>query len=342
MKDTIQIRMYDNCEDKMKKISIVLPVYNGAKSVKKCIKSIFAQDYTNLEIIIVNDGSTDNSEEIIKSVIEEYGRKDVIYIYKENTGVADTRNYAISIASGDYITFIDQDDMYSENYCSSYMGLVHENTDIVVGGYIRVDSEEKELYREHLAEAEWSKYIVTAPWAHIYKREFLVNNKIEFLKSAIGEDVYFNILAYAYAKNVKICEEELYYWANNPESVSNSKQAKIDENIDPLFLLQSIYDRMPEVSGKKKEFIEYYFIRYIVWYILFTLKNSEWKKVREKKKEMFNWLETKFPYYRKNPNIKMGLPKGDSLRNRLSVCGIIRLNTLRADNLFLKILKIVL
>ena len=89
----------------MKKISIVLPVYNGAKSVKKCIKSIFAQDYTNLEIIIVNDGSTDNSEEIIKSVIEEYGRKDVIYIYKENTGVADTRNYAISIASGDYITF---------------------------------------------------------------------------------------------------------------------------------------------------------------------------------------------------------------------------------------------
>jgi glycosyltransferase involved in cell wall biosynthesis len=78
MKDTIQIRMYDNCEDKMKKISIVLPVYNGAKSVKKCIKSIFAQDYTNLEIIIVNDGSTDNSEEIIKSVIEEYGRKEYI------------------------------------------------------------------------------------------------------------------------------------------------------------------------------------------------------------------------------------------------------------------------
>ena len=177
----------------------------------------------------------------------------MIYIYKENTGVADTRNYAISIASGDYITFIDQDDMYSENYCSSYMGLVDENTDIVVGGYIRVDSEEKELYREHLAEAEWSKYIVTAPWAHIYKRDFLVNNKIEFLKSAIGEDVYFNILAYAYAKNVKICEEELYYWTNNPESVSNSKQAKIDENIDPLFLLQSIYDRRSEERRVGKE-----------------------------------------------------------------------------------------
>ena len=230
MKDTIQIRMYDNCEDKMKKISIVLPVYNGAKSVKKCIKSIFAQDYTNLEIIIVNDGSTDNSEEIIKSVIEEYGRKDVIYIYKENTGVADTRNYAISIASGDYITFIDQDDMYSENYCSSYMGLVDENTDIVVGGYIRVDSEEKDLYREHLAEAEWSKYIVTAPWAHIYKRDFLVNNKIEFLKSAIGEDVYFNILAYAYAKNVKICEEELYYLGHIKTLTHWSKQNQTNTN----------------------------------------------------------------------------------------------------------------
>ena len=77
----------------MKKISIVLPVYNGAKSVKKCIKSIFAQDYTNLEIIIVNDGSTDNSEEIIKSVIEEYGRKDVIYIYKEKQQLRCNRSH---------------------------------------------------------------------------------------------------------------------------------------------------------------------------------------------------------------------------------------------------------
>lgn len=326
----------------MRKLTIILPVYNGKKKIERCLRSIFNQRYSNLEIIIVNDGSTDNSEEIIKNVIEQYGGKDIIYIYKENTGVADTRNYAISIASGDYISFIDQDDMYSENYCSSYMGLVDENTDIVVGGYIRIDSAEKELYREHLVEAEWSKYIVTAPWAHVYKRDFLVNNKIEFLKSAIGEDVYFNILAYAYAKNVKICQEELYFWTNNPESVSNSKQAKIDKNIDPLFLLQSIYDRLPEISGEKKEIIEYYFIRYIVWYILFTLKNSEWKKVKEKKKEMFNWLGRNISNYRKNSYIRMGLPKGDSLRNRLSVWGIIRLNTLRADNLILKILKIVL
>ena len=223
----------------MKKLTIILPVYNGSASIERCLKSVFKQNYPNLEIIIVNDGSTDNSEEIISNIIEKAKREDTIYIHKENSGVADTRNYAISIATGEYITFIDQDDIYAENYCSDYMKLVDGSTDIIVGGYVRVDSNENEIYREHLTNETWSKYIVTAPWSHVYKKQFLLDNRIEFLESAIGEDVYFNILAYAYAENVKICEDELYFWTNNPESVSNSKQAKISEDVNPLFLFGS-------------------------------------------------------------------------------------------------------
>lgn len=275
----------------MKKLTIILPVYNGSASIERCLKSVFKQNYPNLEIIIVNDGSTDNSEEIISNIIEKAKREDTIYIHKENSGVADTRNYAISIATGEYITFIDQDDIYAENYCSDYMKLVDGSTDIIVGGYVRVDSNENEIYREHLTNETWSKYSVTAPWSHVYKKQFLLDNRIEFLESAIGEDVYFNILAYAYAENVKICEDELYFWTNNPESVSNSKQAKISEDVNPLFLLNSIYKRLPELSGEKREYTEYYFIRYVVWYILFTLKQSDWKDIKEKKKELFCWLE---------------------------------------------------
>lgn len=326
----------------MRKLSVILPVYNGAKSIEKCLKSIFSQNYSNLEIIIINDGSKDNSGEIIQNIVAEYGENNIIYKYKENTGVADTRNYAISIATGDYITFIDQDDVYAENYCSAYMKLVDDDTEIVVGGYIRVDSSGNELYREHLSKSEWSKYIVTAPWAHIYKKKFLLNKIIEFLKSPIGEDVYFNILAYAYANNVKICEEELYYWTNNLESVSNSKQAEINDDIDPLFLLQAIYDRLPELPVEKREFIEYYFIRYIVWYILFTLKKSEWNKVKKKKKEMFEWLENNVPNYKKNKNIAIKFPKGESLKKRLSVYILIKAKIINLDNPLLGVLKILL
>jgi glycosyltransferase, group 2 family len=323
----------------MKKLTIILPVYNGSASIERCLKSVFKQNYPNLEIIIVNDGSTDNSEEIISNIIEKAKREDTIYIHKENSGVADTRNYAISIATGEYITFIDQDDIYAENYCSDYMKLVDGSTDIIVGGYVRVDSNENEIYREHLTNETWSKYSVTAPWSHVYKKQFLLDNRIEFLESAIGEDVYFNILAYAYAENVKICEDEMYFWTNNPESVSNSKQAKISEDVNPLFLLNSIYKRLPELSGEKREYTEYYFIRYVVWYILFTLKQSDWKDIKEKKKELFCWLEKAYPKYENNKNIKLKYPKTDTFRNRVSVWLIMKAKKLYLDDFILKILK---
>ena len=323
----------------MKKLTIVLPVYNGSKSIERCLISIFEQDYPNLEIIIVNDGSTDNSDEIINKMIKNESGKDIIYLCKNNSGVADTRNYAIDIAKGEYITFIDQDDIYAKDYCSSYMSLIGEDVDIVVGGYVRVDNEKNELYREHLKEGKWSQYIVMAPWAHVYKVDFLKKNKISFLKSAIGEDVYFNMLAYAYAGNVKICEKELYFWTNNPESVSNSKQRKIDKGIDPLLLLKRINERLPIVYGEKKEFIEYYFIRYIVWYILFTLKQSDWKDIKEKKNELFEWLDKSYPKYRNNKNIRLKYPQNDSFRNRLSVCVSVRARILCLDNFVLKFLK---
>ncbi len=93
----------------MKKISVIIPVYNTEKYLKRCFDSVIEQDYQNLELVIINDGSKDNSELIIKEYKEKYPNL-ISYYKKENTGVADTRNFGIEKATGDYIMFLDSDD----------------------------------------------------------------------------------------------------------------------------------------------------------------------------------------------------------------------------------------
>ena len=89
----------------MNKISIIIPAYNCETYIERCIKSLIEQEYENIEIIVVNDGSTDNTERTIKKLVELDKR--IIYVYKENGGVSSARNAGINVASGDYVGFVD-------------------------------------------------------------------------------------------------------------------------------------------------------------------------------------------------------------------------------------------
>ena len=96
----------------MNKVSIIVPIYNEEKNLKKCIESLINQTYKNLEIILINYGSTDNS----KKVIDSYKDKRIVAIHKKNTGIGDTRNTGINKSTGEYIMFVDSDD-YIELNC---------------------------------------------------------------------------------------------------------------------------------------------------------------------------------------------------------------------------------
>ena len=89
-------------------VSIIVPVYNGEKSIERCLRSIQNQSYTNIEVIVVNDGSTDHTEKVIKKYVEEDAR--FHYIKKDNTGVSDSRNIGMASAKGEYFQFVDGDD----------------------------------------------------------------------------------------------------------------------------------------------------------------------------------------------------------------------------------------
>ena len=118
----------------MNKVSIIIPVYNVEKEVKSCLESAINQTYENLEILVVNDGSTDDSKEICLSLAKQDKR--IIYFEKPNGGLSDARNFGLERASGDYIFFLDSDDTIEKDCIETLCSLIEENqSDIAVGQF---------------------------------------------------------------------------------------------------------------------------------------------------------------------------------------------------------------
>ena len=114
----------------MKSLSIIIPVYNNEKDLDKCLTSILNQNIDDLEIVVVNDGSTDNSEKVIKKYQEKYDNI-FKYYFKENTGVADTRNYGLDKAEGKYIMFVDADDYLDTSLYKNVKKYMDVDTDLI-------------------------------------------------------------------------------------------------------------------------------------------------------------------------------------------------------------------
>ena len=297
----------------MEKVTLIVPVYNSENYIGKCLDSILEQTYTNFEIMVVNDGSKDNSQDIINKYKEKYPDK-IIAIEQENRGVARTRNESIKKANGNYIMFVDNDDYLDKDYIETFMKYAEEEDyDIVLGGYRRPDSKGKIIKQTSLKDTEWSKLMITAPWAKVYKKQYLIENNIEFFEGNLGEDVYFNLKAMLLSDKIKIIDYIGYNWYFNNQSVSNTTQKNI-KNLQVYELLNSCYNMLKQanlINGQKLEIIKTYFTRYIVWLISFSTKRLTYKDISEEYDKLFKWLEEKFPDYKKNKMISFSKPEGE-------------------------------
>lgn len=313
----------------MKKISIIIPIYNSEKCIEKCIESILNQKYNEFELLLINDGSTDDSLKVIK----KYEKNKKVRIFNnENHGVSYSRNYGIKKATGDYIMFIDNDDYIDEDYLSTHVQLIEENNaDIVISGYRRITENNKILHQEKLKNTYWSRFIIVAPWAKIYRKDFLVDNNIEFLKCGIGEDVYFNLVAYSY--NPKICISNYigYNWFFNTKSVSNTNQKGLNKNTDILFLLEKILDKYSTIDS----YLSYYLIRYYIWYLLFSGRKSDSNTFIEEYNRIKKWYKENKIELKISP--LSNKIDGESIKNRMIVLCFITLEKLHLIKGFSKI-----
>lgn len=173
------------------KVSVIIPVYNSEKFIGKCIDSVLSQTFQDFELILINDGSKDNSQKIL----EEYKQKEpkkITLIQQKNKGVAKTRNESIQMAKGKYVMLIDNDDFIDKDYIETFVKEIEKHDDdVVMGGYRRPNEQGKIIKKLQLPNEPWGKFMIFAPWARIYKKEYLIKNDIKFLPINIGEGCVF-------------------------------------------------------------------------------------------------------------------------------------------------------
>lgn len=321
------------------KLTVIIPVYNGEAHIARCLDSLLAQTYRDFEALLIDDGSKDGSVSAIQAYIDAHPGAPLRLISKPNGGAAQTRNMGIELAETPYLAFIDQDDYVAPDYLAAYVSAIErDGADVVCGGYRRYDvARGKAIRTVSLDDDPWAKFVVTAPWAHLYRTDFLKAHGIRFLTTAIGEDVYFTLMAYAYADRVAVIPDTGYYWVDNPVSVSNSRQKQVSRAVDPFVLLDALDADLPKDGKIEPVCLEYFFYRYIVWYLLFTVRRSSPEQVEAQYGRLMAWLRARYPNFARNPMISLFRPKGEPFGIRLSVFGF---NTLYRLRLILPCLKL--
>lgn len=307
-------------------VTIIIPIYNGQSVLVNAVNDVFSQDYPNIELITVNDGSNDDSLALLNELATKAPKHvRMIIISKENAGICEARNSAISNATGDFIAFMDQDDRIPSDYITNLIEAADENTNVVIGGTIDFyPSSGKKNNRDLNPDAEWSMYRNTAPWGRVFRSSLLKEYDIRFTPTKISEDFYFNFLYLSYCRcgQVKVIPQSGYMWTIDDKSESHQNMSRISNDRDITVILTKLLTDMKNIEADSvlsKDMFEYLIIKHIVWYMLFVCKTASKGDIKPTYEHVMIWLKNAFPNYRKNPQLKAGRPVGETFRIRFIV-----------------------
>lgn len=239
-----------------KKLSIIIPCYNSECYIERCLNSLINQKYKNVEIIVVDDGSTDSSGQIIRNIAKNDNR--IRYIHKDNTGVSDTRNVGLQIATGGFITFVDSDDTVLPDIYTQLMPYFDEyDAAIVHCGYRRIESDRiKEVGNsgkvfffkgdEVVSGLLRGNLFTAGVWNKIYRKNIL--SEIYFDKKyKMNEDVLFNFYVFKNANNAVYIDKPFYeYRIEETSSCKNAQVIKVAE--DCYYVSEEIYKNCNKLS----------------------------------------------------------------------------------------------
>ncbi|CUO14393.1 Hyaluronan synthase [Turicibacter sanguinis] len=261
------------------KYSFIVPIYNCEKYITKCVNSLVNQTYKNFEILLVDDGSNDNSYNICLELKNRYKEVKIQLYKKENSGVSSTRNYGIDKSKGQYICFIDSDDYLDFNFLENIEKILEKkNYDLINFGfysetfingkisYDKIIANEKEyLSKEELKDDLvylWDKHMLYNIWNKVYKKEIIENNKLKFANQNFGEDMLFNINYLDYTNLFYNSSEAFYHYIKERE---NSITKKFNENLFEIRRKEYHYfNKYFELNGIAREkYIEFSSRRFI-------------------------------------------------------------------------------
>lgn len=284
----------------MKKVSIIVPIYNAEKYLKRCLDSLVNQTYSNIEIILLNDGSTDKTDSIIKS----YKDKRIIYVKKENSGIGSTRNKGIELATGDYIMFVDSDDYIALNCVEVLVKKACEGYDLVLSNYYleTTKSKIKIEFNESLNDSNIKTnpdiltLISLAPWNKLYSKEIVGDNR--FVVDTKYEDAPFVVECVCKAHNIGFVKDYLFYYVMQKGGETITRDERI---FDILKVCKIINNTMTKYNYQNKT-------NFIVKMLSYYLKNSRYipdKKLQKKfLNETYSYLKSIDPKWKKCSYLK--------------------------------------
>jgi len=313
-------------------ISVIIPVFNGEKHLRRSIDSVFACDFEDVEILILNDGSTDGSAGIIAEYCEAYPDK-VKSFSHENIGVARTRNKGIELAGGEYILFLDQDDWFDEGYVDTfYRAIKNSGADVVVGGFKRPDVNGRITLMRLLPGTGYYRFLTAAAWGKIHKTAYLRENGIGFFDNKIGEDVVFSIHEATSGGKYSFIKYVGYNWYLNEESVSETEHKGFYENIG----LFNFLEKLGGFDYGDKRVEEYFVLKSAFYYLMHSGRETVPKKYKEAYREIMGWIEERYPAFTKNKFLVFGLP-GEAYKVRLAVFLLTMIHRMRMIDLFARL-----
>lgn len=284
----------------MKKVSVIIPVYNVENYLRKCLNSLVNQTLKDIEIIVVNDGTLDNSQEIIDEYVKKYPKK-VVSIIQENGGQGAARNTGLLHAKGEYIGYVDSDDYVEENmYEELYKKAKEEDSDIVICGNNVV----KENY-EFLSKEDVDKEFLLgkmAVWNKIYKKNIIVDNKIQFRSKVWYEDLDFTMKVYFSSKKISYVDKPLYNYLLREGSTMNNNNIK--RNLELIEAFDSLIDycKDKKIYNKAKDEIEFLCIYHMYIFAITRVLNTN-NKYKDKIaiiNKFKDYINSNFPNFKQN------------------------------------------
>lgn len=287
----------------MVKLSIIVPVYNSEKYISKCLDSLVNQSLKDIEIIVVNDGSTDKSLEILK----KYESKKVKIITQKNSGVASARNTGLKEAKGEYIAYVDSDDWVElDMFEKLYDKAIENNYDAVMCDFWYIDDEKKwegisTNNKDIVTNKEKKQFMIKmfpVIWNKIYKREKI--KKYKFKPGVWAEDVEYLYKILPSIDNIAVINEPLYYYYQREVSESRLYDKRVYNYIDNFNGIVEFYQKNKYYELYKKE-LEFCYVRYL--YATFVKRASYFESYDDYKiavNTAISNVKKYFPKYRKN------------------------------------------
>lgn len=293
----------------MKKVSIIIPVYNNEGYVERCIRSVMKQTFLNLDIIIIDDGSQDDSCKILEKLAEEDKR--IRLVHQVNQGVAAARNRGLDMACGEYLTFIDGDDYVSEDYIEHlYSCAENEAADMVICG-LKYVAENGKILRElvpdeyrRIEREEWT-FRISAVCSHFYRKELWEKYVIRFQHGERGEDMPISLLFSAVCDKISVLSESGYYYVQHQNSATHNFRGLRNFQL-PYQALENVLKKIQIIGiTNSSEFYELFVLRILATCYFDLAKGASREKMRELCDYIVRIIETYFPKYYCNKKAKL-------------------------------------